>query len=211
MIALLLFAALLQPKSAEVNWPKIPDAFTAEEKAGLTAFVETGKLSRPGYLRGFESRLKDLKKKIPPSGPARKERLELIKTAERDLKLFEAGVTFRPGDISPSNLNKGQVGYLSSSMMTLTQAIDDRVELRLARGVPVVVLGVKPDNVADGEGLSIGFVVECIGTKQYTTVNGGTRSIYTFQKFPHMEKLREWEAIRIAEWEKTQQKKPAKK
>lgn len=206
MIALLLFAALLQPKPLEDKWPGVPDGFSEEERAAVAAYVQTGKRTLGIAEEELEATVKSLKKKIPTSGDGRKERLAQIKEAERALKLFKAGVKFHPARLSAVDFRKGDVARLDHRIK-VTQVFGTDVEFRSGDNQYFVIQGLATDDLADGDSASVSFVLECVGTRQYKTALGGTRSLYTFRRFYHMDKVNEWEAVRIAEWEKKTTKK----
>ncbi len=67
----------------------------------------------------------------------------------------------------------------------------------------IVVKGVETQGFADGESFDTDEILICRGTKEYTTVFGGTRTLWTYERYPYLEQLREWERLRIhaySEW-----------
>lgn len=209
MLALIASLILFQAPQQADKWPGIPAGFTQDERSALEKYVQADGVRRALRISALRSRLKGLKKNVPVSGPARKVRLEEIKSADRDLKLLEAGVTFpSAGDLRLNNLNKGDVGYLGPTA-TVRQVIDRDVELRvdyMGDAYSVILEDIPVDNIADGERFVVPFVLECVGAKQFKTVTGGTRSLYVFRKFPYTSKLKEWEDLRIAAWENARKK-----
>ena len=211
--ALFLFCiSFADPQLAEPpKWAVMPDGLTKEEIAALELYAATAEPERPAAIRYSESRVSQLKKRIPPRGEERTQRLQEIKAAQDRAELLKAGVAIPWIPSFRGRAKKGQIGHINANL-EVNQIVDGVVIVKIeGADEDIAIQGMDTDNLADGAGFRIRFSMVCVGVSSFKTVLGATRSLTTFAPFPYEVKVAEWENNRIARWRNEQAELKAKK
>lgn len=204
MLVMLSAIALLAGPTADdlvSTWASIPSHYSSEARDALVEYALSGNFDRQEAI--VDDQIKNARKAAPKSGLARRAAFEQIKQLELRRRLIKAKVVFpQPGFFSKDTLSKGAVGVFEQKLRVI-QVISGTVRCQFSPGVEILLLDEPADSIADGDVLDLFHVFECVGTRTYKTVAGGTATLYAFRRFPYKAELEEWEQLRIhsyAEW-----------
>ena len=222
MLAFIAFVVLAQDPVDVEKWAKIPDTVSPEAAKSLRDFARQAEAGR----------LKSVPKRKPPvltgkSSPERKQLLDAAKAQAARDALEVAGVTIPTPDLWSGPHKAGQIGGGKPFGAKITQIVDDNVFVTITgftisevrgrvsiepngKDETIVIHGIETAGLVDGTAYESDALLICVGSKQYPTVTGATRTLWTFEPYPYEKELREWEALRIKAHAETKSEKKKK-